>query len=53
MRAEFKKQENGKLTVVMKSVDTGEVVRLPDFDDVLMATGRTPNTWELGLEAAG
>merc|ERR1719469_120426 len=37
----------------MKSVETGELVRETDFDDVLMATGRHANTWELGLEAAG
>mmetsp|Transcript_76637 Transcript_76637/g.135214 ORF Transcript_76637/g.135214 Transcript_76637/m.135214 type:complete len:532 (+) Transcript_76637:63-1658(+) len=47
------KQANGKLTVIIKSVESGEEIRLTDFDDVLMATGRTPNTWELGLEAAG
>merc|ERR1712046_215352 len=47
------KQPNGKLTVIMKSVVTGELVRETDFDDVLMATGRYPNTWELGLQNAG
>lgn len=47
------KQEDGKLTVIMKSVQTGELVRETGFDDVLMATGRHPNTWELGLENAG
>merc|ERR1719321_1759126 len=47
------KQDNGKLTVVMKSVETGAEVTMTDFDDVLMATGRIANTWELGLEAAG
>merc|ERR1712187_1058813 len=48
-----KKQENGKLTVLMKSVETGEITEITDCDDVLMATGRDPNVWELGLEAAG
>jgi len=47
------KQPDGKLTVIIKSVETGEEIRIPDFDDVLMATGRSPNTWELGLDAAG
>jgi len=47
------KQADGKLTVVMKSVETGEEIIMKDFDDVLMATGRHANTWELGLDAAG
>jgi len=47
------KQADGKLTIVMKSVETGQEVLLTDFDDVLMATGRNANTWDLGLEDVG
>lgn len=45
------KQENGKYTMVISGKD-GET-SLTDLDEVLMATGRHANTWELGLESAG
>jgi len=47
------KQDDGKLTVVYKSVKTGEEFEIKDCDDVLMATGRNANTWELGLDTVG
>nr|QBY35585.1 glutathione reductase 1 [Dunaliella salina] len=50
--AEVKKQPDGKLTVVMTAKD-GSKVEIADNDHVLMATGRAPNTENLGLEEAG
>lgn len=51
--ARVEKQANGKYTVVMKSVADGTEIPITDCDDVLMATGRHANTWELGLEEVG
>lgn len=42
------KNSNGKLNI---HCDGGH--ELVDFDAVIWATGRRPNTWDLGLEAAG
>lgn len=45
------KGNDGKLTVTAETKDGKEVV-LSDVDDVLFATGRKPNTKDLGLETA-
>mmetsp|Transcript_56407 Transcript_56407/g.132290 ORF Transcript_56407/g.132290 Transcript_56407/m.132290 type:complete len:509 (-) Transcript_56407:76-1602(-) len=45
-------QSNGKKTVVIKDA-SGTESSLTDCDEVLMATGRHANTWELGLESCG
>uniref|UniRef100_A0A7S0WML1 Glutathione-disulfide reductase n=1 Tax=Chlamydomonas leiostraca TaxID=1034604 RepID=A0A7S0WML1_9CHLO len=49
---EIRKQPNGKLTVVFTDKE-GKSVEVADNDQVLMATGRVPNTRGLGLEEAG
>lgn len=49
---EIKKQEDGRFTVVLKSAN-GTLSEVNDNDQVLMATGRAPNTKGLGLEEAG
>lgn len=46
------KTQNGKLTVHSKTKDDKED-SLPDVDVVLFATGRKPNTKNLGLEDIG
>jgi len=46
------KQPDGRLTVRVLGSDGGHY-ELPDNDVVFMATGRAPNTKNLGLEAAG
>eukprot|EP00892_Ulva_mutabilis_P007622 jgi/Ulvmu1/5231/UM022_0024.1 len=47
---EIKKNDDGSLEMTYSTPD-GEATRT--FDQILMATGRTPNTADLGLEAAG
>lgn len=47
---EVKKNDDGSLDMTYSSPD-GDVTAT--FDQILMATGRTPNTANLGLEAAG
>merc|ERR1712061_282209 len=52
---EVRKQDNGLLTVVcemQRGGKKGTTQEFIDFEDVLMATGRHPNIWELGLENA-
>jgi len=46
------KGDDGKLTYVIKGAD-GTESSIAGCDHVLMATGRSPNTWELGLDKAG
>ncbi len=46
---EIRKGEDGKLTLVAESKESGQVV-LQGLDHVLMATGRKPNTRGLGCE---
>lgn len=48
----IEKEASGKLTYVIKSLD-GVESSIAGCDDVLMATGRSPNTWDLGLERLG
>lgn len=48
---EFKKNDDGSITVVYSTPDGGTAEKT--FDQVLMATGRGPNTTNLGLEDAG
>ena len=45
------KNDDGSLTMTYTNADGGESTA--DFDQILMATGRHPNTSNLGLEAAG
>ena len=45
----IEKQEDGKLSLHIKS-KSGETIKLDGFDQVLMATGRKPNTDKLGLK---
>jgi len=49
---EVKKQDDGKLTIVIKRKDDS-TFEIADNDAVMMATGRAPNTEKLGLESAG
>ncbi|KAJ9510900.1 hypothetical protein QJQ45_027689 [Haematococcus lacustris] len=49
---EVRKQADGRLTVVFSAKDGGSY-EITDNDQVLMATGRVPNTQGLGLEEAG
>nr|UBZ25208.1 glutathione reductase [Chlamydomonas sp. UWO 241] len=49
---EVKKQPNGKLTIVIKHHD-GRLEEIADNDAVMMATGRSPNVSNLGLESVG
>jgi glutathione reductase (NADPH) len=46
------KQPDGKYTLYSKDA-AGVETALADCDEVLMATGRHANVWNLGLEAAG
>ena len=43
------KEENGQLTVTAE-LKNGEKITLDKIDQMLMATGRKPNTLNLGLE---
>lgn len=45
------KNDDGSLTMTYSTPDGGETTA--DFDQILMATGRHPNTSNLGLEDAG
>ena len=49
---EVRRQPDGRLTVVFKDAG-GATVEVADNDQVLMATGRSPKTDGLGLEAVG
>ncbi|KAJ9508896.1 hypothetical protein QJQ45_028222 [Haematococcus lacustris] len=49
---QVRKQADGRLTVVFSAKDGGSY-EIADNDQVLMATGRVPNTHGLGLEEAG
>ncbi|KAK9804239.1 hypothetical protein WJX72_002925 [[Myrmecia] bisecta] len=48
----IEKGADGKLTLWAKSKD-GQDMKMDDLDHVLMATGRNPNTRNLGLEEIG
>lgn len=48
---EIKKNSDGSLELVYSTPDDGEATKT--FDQILMATGRAPNTEGLGLDAAG
>ena len=45
----FEKQDNGKITVTVEPKE-GKPYLLHDIDVVLLATGRSPNTKNIGLE---
>ena len=47
----LEKDSNGKLTLTTETKD-GKEETLADVDQVLFATGRKPNTKDLGLESA-
>lgn len=46
------KEDNGQLTVTAE-LPSGEKITLDKVDQMLMATGRKPNTLNLGLEEVG
>lgn len=49
---QVKRQPDGKLTINILD-DDGSHLEIKDNDHVFFATGRVPNTKNLGLEAAG
>lgn len=48
----LEKDSNGKITLTTETKD-GKEETLADVDQVLFATGRKPNTKDIGLEKAG
>lgn len=47
------KLENGQIAISFKNADGTGDVETQNFDTVLVATGRYPDTKKLGCEAAG